>query len=56
MPSHKQDTQHIATALQLATSALLLTDPNPRVGCVLCDADGRVLGQGHTQKAGGPAC
>ncbi|QNK67990.1 bifunctional diaminohydroxyphosphoribosylaminopyrimidine deaminase/5-amino-6-(5-phosphoribosylamino)uracil reductase RibD [Variovorax sp. PAMC26660] len=54
MPSHKQDTQHIATALQLATSALLLTDPNPRVGCVLCDADGRVLGQGHTQKAGGP--
>ncbi|MGJ7526726.1 bifunctional diaminohydroxyphosphoribosylaminopyrimidine deaminase/5-amino-6-(5-phosphoribosylamino)uracil reductase RibD [Variovorax sp. GB1P17] len=54
MPSHKQDTQHIATALQLAASALLLTDPNPRVGCVLCDADGRVLGQGHTQKAGGP--
>jgi diaminohydroxyphosphoribosylaminopyrimidine deaminase/5-amino-6-(5-phosphoribosylamino)uracil reductase len=54
MPSDKQDTQHIATALRLATSALLLTDPNPRVGCVLCDADGRVLGQGHTQKAGGP--
>jgi diaminohydroxyphosphoribosylaminopyrimidine deaminase/5-amino-6-(5-phosphoribosylamino)uracil reductase len=24
------------------------------VGCVLCDAEGRVLGQGHTQKAGGP--
>jgi diaminohydroxyphosphoribosylaminopyrimidine deaminase/5-amino-6-(5-phosphoribosylamino)uracil reductase len=54
MPSHKQDTQHIATALRLATSALLLTDPNPRVGCVLSDAEGRVLGQGHTQKAGGP--
>lgn len=54
MPSHEQDTQHIATALRLASDALLLTDPNPRVGCVLCDADGRVLGQGHTQKAGGP--
>ncbi|RQO64286.1 bifunctional diaminohydroxyphosphoribosylaminopyrimidine deaminase/5-amino-6-(5-phosphoribosylamino)uracil reductase RibD [Variovorax sp. KBW07] len=54
MPSDKQDTLHIATALRLATSALLLTDPNPRVGCVLCDADGRVIGQGHTQKAGGP--
>ena len=54
MPSHEQDGQHIATALHLASTALLLTDPNPRVGCVLCDADGHVLGQGHTQKAGGP--
>ena len=54
MPSHEQDAQHIATALRLASDALLLTDPNPRVGCVLCDAEGRVLGQGHTQKAGGP--
>jgi diaminohydroxyphosphoribosylaminopyrimidine deaminase/5-amino-6-(5-phosphoribosylamino)uracil reductase len=54
MPSQEQDALHIATALRLATSALLLTDPNPRVGCVLCDAEGRVLGQGHTQKAGGP--
>jgi diaminohydroxyphosphoribosylaminopyrimidine deaminase/5-amino-6-(5-phosphoribosylamino)uracil reductase len=54
MHSQEQDALHIATALRLATSALLLTDPNPRVGCVLCDAEGRVLGQGHTQKAGGP--
>src|SRR5450830_1493984 len=54
MPSHEQDAQHIATALQLASAALRLTDPNPRVGCVLCDAQGRVLGQGHTQQAGGP--
>ncbi len=54
MPSFEQDALHIAAALRLATSALLLTDPNPRVGCVLCDAQGRVLGQGHTQKAGGP--
>ena len=44
----------MTTALRLAADALLLTDPNPRVGCVLCDADGRVLGQGHTQQAGGP--
>lgn len=54
MPSPEQDALYIATALRLATSALLLTDPNPRVGCVLCDADGKVLGQGHTQQAGGP--
>jgi len=57
MPSPEQDAQdaqHIATALQLASAGLLLTDPNPRVGCVLSDAQGRVLGQGHTQQAGGP--
>jgi diaminohydroxyphosphoribosylaminopyrimidine deaminase/5-amino-6-(5-phosphoribosylamino)uracil reductase len=57
MPSPEQDAQdaqHIATALRLASAALLLTDPNPRVGCVLSDAAGRVLGQGYTQQAGGP--
>lgn len=54
MPSPEQDAQHMSTALRLASAALLLTDPNPRVGCVLCDAEGRVLGQGHTQQAGGP--
>ena len=54
MPSPEQDAQHMATALRLAFAALLLTDPNPRVGCVLCDAEGRVLGRGHTQQAGGP--
>ncbi|MDR6887332.1 MULTISPECIES: bifunctional diaminohydroxyphosphoribosylaminopyrimidine deaminase/5-amino-6-(5-phosphoribosylamino)uracil reductase RibD [Variovorax] len=54
MPTPETDAQHMATALRLASEALLLTDPNPRVGCVLCDAEGRVLGQGHTQQAGGP--
>ena len=37
-----------------ATHALILTSPNPRVGCVLTDARGTLLGQGHTQAAGGP--
>lgn len=45
---------HIATALQLADSALWLTSPNPRVGCVLVSAQGQVIGQGSTQRAGGP--
>lgn len=54
MPSPEHDAQHMASALRLAASALLITDPNPRVGCVIADAQGRVLGQGHTQKAGGP--
>lgn len=42
------------TALDLAASALFITSPNPRVGCVLVAADGQVIGQGHTQRAGGP--
>ncbi|MGC3986680.1 MAG: bifunctional diaminohydroxyphosphoribosylaminopyrimidine deaminase/5-amino-6-(5-phosphoribosylamino)uracil reductase RibD [Pseudorhodoferax sp.] len=41
-------------ALALAEQALTLSNPNPRVGCVLSDAQGRVLGRGFTQQAGGP--
>ena len=41
-------------ALALAQQALWLTSPNPRVGCVITAPDGSVLGQGHTQRAGGP--
>jgi len=41
-------------ALALATSSLTLTSPNPRVGCVITTPDGQVLGQGATQRAGGP--
>jgi diaminohydroxyphosphoribosylaminopyrimidine deaminase/5-amino-6-(5-phosphoribosylamino)uracil reductase len=40
--------------LALAGQAVGLTDPNPRVGCVLLTTDGRALGEGHTQQAGGP--
>jgi diaminohydroxyphosphoribosylaminopyrimidine deaminase/5-amino-6-(5-phosphoribosylamino)uracil reductase len=41
-------------ALALAQRALTLSNPNPRVGCVLVAVDGRVIGEGHTQRAGGP--
>lgn len=41
-------------ALGLAAQALLLSNPNPRVGCVIAAPDGRVIGQGFTQQAGGP--
>jgi diaminohydroxyphosphoribosylaminopyrimidine deaminase/5-amino-6-(5-phosphoribosylamino)uracil reductase len=41
-------------ALQEAEWAISLSDPNPRVGCVIATADGTVLGKGHTQQAGGP--
>jgi diaminohydroxyphosphoribosylaminopyrimidine deaminase/5-amino-6-(5-phosphoribosylamino)uracil reductase len=43
----------MATALNLARQAVGLSDPNPRVGCVIVEAGGeRVIGQGHTQRAG----
>ncbi|MFY3386917.1 bifunctional diaminohydroxyphosphoribosylaminopyrimidine deaminase/5-amino-6-(5-phosphoribosylamino)uracil reductase RibD [Paracidovorax sp. MALMAid1276] len=41
-------------ALGLAAQALFLSNPNPRVGCVLVGRDGGVLGVGFTQRAGGP--
>jgi diaminohydroxyphosphoribosylaminopyrimidine deaminase/5-amino-6-(5-phosphoribosylamino)uracil reductase len=44
----------IDRALALAQQAVGLTEPNPRVGCVLTAPDGTVLGEGHTQQAGGP--
>ena len=40
-------------ALALAQSAIGLSEPNPRVGCVITAADGRVVGRGHTREAGG---
>jgi diaminohydroxyphosphoribosylaminopyrimidine deaminase/5-amino-6-(5-phosphoribosylamino)uracil reductase len=39
-------------ALKLAEQAIGLSDPNPRVGCVILAPDGRLLGAGHTQAAG----
>ena len=53
-PLSERDTALMQQALALATQAVGLTDPNPRVGCVITAADGRVIGRGHTQEAGGP--
>jgi len=39
-------------ALDLAQGAIALSEPNPRVGCVIVSADGRVIGRGFTQAAG----
>ncbi len=46
------DALHMQRALALAESALYLTSPNPRVGCVLVNPQGQVIGEGHTQAAG----
>ncbi|WP_434743721.1 bifunctional diaminohydroxyphosphoribosylaminopyrimidine deaminase/5-amino-6-(5-phosphoribosylamino)uracil reductase RibD [Micromonospora sp. SH-82] len=41
-------------AIELAARGLGTTSPNPVVGCVLLDADGRVVGEGFHAYAGGP--
>jgi diaminohydroxyphosphoribosylaminopyrimidine deaminase / 5-amino-6-(5-phosphoribosylamino)uracil reductase len=41
-------------ALRWAGKSLNLSSPNPRVGCVLVNHRRELLGQGHTQQAGGP--
>ena len=48
------DRERLAHALALAESAFGVTEPNPRVGCVIGLPDGSVLGRGATQQAGGP--
>jgi diaminohydroxyphosphoribosylaminopyrimidine deaminase/5-amino-6-(5-phosphoribosylamino)uracil reductase len=46
------DRQRLGAALLLAESSFGLTEPNPRVGCIIGRADGSVLGRGATQAAG----
>jgi diaminohydroxyphosphoribosylaminopyrimidine deaminase/5-amino-6-(5-phosphoribosylamino)uracil reductase len=49
------DRAAMQAALDQARRAIGVSDPNPRVGCVITSPDGqRVLGSGHTQQAGGP--
>ena len=43
----------MALALSQARLALPISSPNPPVGCVIV-REGRLIGQGHTQQAGGP--
>lgn len=37
-----------------AERSLWLSNPNPRVGCVIVSAQGQLLAEGHTQAVGGP--
>ncbi|WP_345646686.1 bifunctional diaminohydroxyphosphoribosylaminopyrimidine deaminase/5-amino-6-(5-phosphoribosylamino)uracil reductase RibD [Streptomyces tremellae] len=41
-------------AVALAARGLGATSPNPVVGCVVLDARGRLAGEGHHERAGGP--
>jgi diaminohydroxyphosphoribosylaminopyrimidine deaminase / 5-amino-6-(5-phosphoribosylamino)uracil reductase len=46
------DFAHMQRALALAARGMYTTTPNPRVGCVIVDGDGHVIGEGFTQPAG----
>ena len=45
---------NFSLAVSLAKQGFTLTSPNPRVGCCITSSVGQLLGQGHTQAAGGP--
>lgn len=47
------DHQFMSQAIAEAQNALYLSNPNPRVGCVIVK-DGVVIGRGCTQRVGGP--
>ena len=46
------DVERLREALSLAESSFGLTEPNPRVGCVVGNSQGQVFGRGATQAAG----
>lgn len=51
--SHASHLTWMQAALTQARLALPISTPNPPVGCVIV-RDDRLIGQGHTQQAGGP--
>ncbi len=52
MPLSDLDRVRLNEALALARSSFGLTEPNPRVGCVIGSEGGEVFGRGATQAAG----
>src|SRR5438105_5709319 len=48
------ETAAMRRAIELSRHALGSTSPNPNVGAVVLDAQGRVAGIGHTAPVGGP--
>ena len=54
MPVSLADQALLFHAVALAQGSIGLSEPNPRVGCVIHDASGQLAGEGCTQQAGGP--
>ena len=47
------DQEWMSKALEQAQHSLYLSNPNPRVGCIIV-REGKMIAQGHTQQVGGP--
>jgi diaminohydroxyphosphoribosylaminopyrimidine deaminase/5-amino-6-(5-phosphoribosylamino)uracil reductase len=47
------DHQFMGQAIAEAQNSLYLSNPNPRVGCVIVK-NGTLIGRGYTQRVGGP--
>ena len=47
-----QDHELMNAALAEAKKALFISNPNPRVGCIIVKND-MIIGRGHTQMVGG---
>jgi diaminohydroxyphosphoribosylaminopyrimidine deaminase/5-amino-6-(5-phosphoribosylamino)uracil reductase len=54
MPLSDADRTRLNEALALAQGAIGLSDPNPRVGCVIAANNERAMASAFTQQAGGP--
>lgn len=54
MPLSDADERLLLRTVALAEQSVGLSDPNPRVGCVLHTVGGQLAGEGFTQQAGGP--
>lgn len=52
MPPTEPDIHWMSLALTWAEKAMYITTPNPRVGCVIVNSQGVLLGAGHTQPVG----
>ncbi|MGI2855339.1 bifunctional diaminohydroxyphosphoribosylaminopyrimidine deaminase/5-amino-6-(5-phosphoribosylamino)uracil reductase RibD [Shewanella algae] len=48
------DIAMMSRAIMLARRGCYTTRPNPNVGCVIIDADGKIVGEGWHQRAGEP--
>ena len=54
MTRNATDRGFMARAIELARSGWYTTMPNPRVGCVIVDVNGHIVGEGWHEKAGEP--
>ncbi|MEO6939540.1 MAG: bifunctional diaminohydroxyphosphoribosylaminopyrimidine deaminase/5-amino-6-(5-phosphoribosylamino)uracil reductase RibD, partial [Candidatus Kapaibacterium sp.] len=53
MKEHVNDSELMQKALELANTGKGWVSPNPLVGCVITDAEGKIIGQGAHLEFGG---